>query len=189
MAIKLEFINLIVPNRTIEEVFGEQGGFEFFKQSWGAMTDMVWYDDHICRVDGAMNWPDVHDIVGSWENYGLLGLVDSGAGKYWKDFCIAASFSGPTYPCDWLEFDAVNNAVSMRGRPAGNVVGKGSGTDTLESTSDTVRCKQCGQIVTEEAVTALGEREFGGCYPPMSYQSDSTCMDFQQSYICRRCGG
>jgi len=44
-------------------------------------------------------------------------------------------------------------------------VGKISGTDILESTYDTVRCKQCGQIVTEEALTALGEKEFGD-YPP-----------------------
>ncbi len=32
MAIKLEFINVIVPNTTREAVFAEEGGFEFFKQ-------------------------------------------------------------------------------------------------------------------------------------------------------------
>src|ERR1700674_1992046 len=60
MAIKLEFINVIVPNTTLEAVFAEQGGFEFFKQSYGAMRDMVWYDDHICRVDGSLSqiFPD-----------------------------------------------------------------------------------------------------------------------------------
>jgi hypothetical protein len=41
MAIKLEFINVIVPNATLQAVFAEQGGFEFFKQSCGAMRDMV----------------------------------------------------------------------------------------------------------------------------------------------------
>jgi hypothetical protein len=124
MAIKLEFINLIVPNATLEAVFAREGGFEFFKQSYGAMRDMVWYDDHICRADGAMNWPDLHDVVGWWEERGLVGLIDSDAGKRWKDFCVAASFSGPTYPCDWLEFDAVSNAVSMRGRQKAPLAGK-----------------------------------------------------------------
>jgi hypothetical protein len=127
MAIKLEFINIIVPNTTLEAVFGKQGGFEFFKQSYGAIEDMVWYDDHICRVDGAMYWPDVDDLVRWWEERRLVGLIDSDAGKRWKDFCVAASFSGPTYPCEWLEFDAVNNAVFMRGQPTGRLVGKAGG--------------------------------------------------------------
>jgi hypothetical protein len=124
MAIKLEFINVIVPNSTLEAVFVKEGGFEFFKQSYGAMRDMVWYDDDICRVDGAMNWSDLEDIVGWWEQRGLVGLADADAGKQWKDFCVAASFSGPTFRCDWLEFDGVNNALSMRGRPRGRLVGK-----------------------------------------------------------------
>jgi hypothetical protein len=133
MAIKLEFINVIVPNTTLEAVFAEEGGFEYFRQSYGAMREMVWYDDYICRVDGAMNWPDVHDMVGFWEERGLVGLVDSGIGKQWRDFCVAASFSGPTYPCDWLEFDAVGNAVSMRGQPKGRIVGKEGGTVVADS--------------------------------------------------------
>ena len=112
-----------------------------------------------------MYWPDVEDLVHWWEERGLIGLPDTNTGKQWRDFCVAASFSGPTHPRDWLEFDAVNNAMSMRGRPVGQLVGKISGTDILESTYDTVRCKQCGQIVTEEALTALGEKEFGD-YPP-----------------------
>jgi hypothetical protein len=33
MAIKLEFINLIVPNSTLEAVFVKQGGFEFLKHA------------------------------------------------------------------------------------------------------------------------------------------------------------
>jgi hypothetical protein len=81
MAIKLEFINVIVPNTTIEAAFAEQGGFEFFKQSYGAMRDMVWYDDYICRADGAMNWADVEDMVHWWEELGLIGLADTDTGK------------------------------------------------------------------------------------------------------------
>jgi hypothetical protein len=134
MAIKLEFINVIVPNATLEAVFAEEGGFEYFKQSYGAMRDMVWYDDYICRVDGAMNWGDLDDMVHWWEERGLVGLAETDTGKQWKDFCVAASFSGPTYPCDWLEFDAVNNALSMRGQPKGRIVGKEG--DTVIADSD-----------------------------------------------------
>jgi hypothetical protein len=133
MAIKLEFINVIVPNATLEAVFAEQGGFEFFKQSYGAMKDMVCYDAHICRVDGAMNWADVDDLVHWWEDRGLVGLADTDSGKQWRDFCVAASFSGPTYRCDWLEFDVVDNAVSMRGQPKGRIVGKEVGIVIADS--------------------------------------------------------
>ena len=124
MAIKLEFINLIVPNTTLDAVFAKEGGFEFFKQSYGTMRDMVWCDDYICRVDGAMNWGDVDDLVRRWEEHGIVGLADSDTGRRWMEFCVAASFSGPTFRCDWLEFDALDNSVSMRGRPKGPLVGK-----------------------------------------------------------------
>ena len=57
---------------------------------------MVWYDDNICRVDGAMNWPDVDGLVDWWEERGLVRLVYLDAGKRWKDFCVVdlTRFSG-----------------------------------------------------------------------------------------------
>ncbi len=84
---------------------------------------MVWYDDYMCRVDGAMNWADVEDVVHWWEKRGLIGLVDTDTGKQWWDFCVATAFSAPTYRCNWLEFDAGDNAVSMRAQPKGRIVG------------------------------------------------------------------
>jgi len=87
MAVKLDFINLIVPNITLEAVFIKEGGFNFFKQSYGMLREMVWYDDAICRLDGDMNWLDVDDLVDCWVERGLAGLVDLDAGKQWKDFC------------------------------------------------------------------------------------------------------
>lgn len=133
MAVKLEFINVIVPNATFQAVFAEEGGFAFFKQSYSAMRDTVWYDDHICRVDGAMNWADVEDMVHWWEERGLIGLADTDIGKQWRDFCVATSFVGPTYRCNWLEFDAGDNAVSMRGQPKGRIVGKEGGMVITDS--------------------------------------------------------
>jgi hypothetical protein len=191
MAVKLEYINLIVPNATIGAVFVNEGGFEFYRRSYGVFRELVWYDEHICRVDGAMNWIDMEGIVDFWKERGLVGLVDSSTGKHWKDFCVATSFHGPTYRCDWLDFDAVNNVVSMRGRPTGQVVGKVADAAVAESASDTVWCKQCGGLVTQEAMSALGEAQFGG-YNPVSIQhaepwSEPRIAAFLRSYICKRC--
>lgn len=127
MAIKLEFISLIVPITTIDTIFSAQGGFTFFKQSYGAITEMVWHDAHICRTDGAMNWPDMEQLILGWEERGLVGLSNRGTGRRWIDYCVATSLSGPTYPCDWLEFDKADDTVYLCGKPKGNVIGKGAG--------------------------------------------------------------
>lgn len=124
MAIRLQFINLIIPVATIERVMAVEGGFKGFLRTRGPLLgEMLWHDAYLCRADGAMNWPDVADMVARWEAYGLQGLVGVSPRQWWKDFAIAASRRGPTFPCDWLEYDAVENCVYLAGTPRGDVAG------------------------------------------------------------------
>ena len=121
MAVRLEFINLIIPVATLERLARDAGGFRAVYAPLAG--DMLWHDEHLCRVDGAMNWGDVDDMVARWEERGLQGLVGVAPHQWWKDFAICASLSGPTFPCDWLEYDATDNCVYLAGTPKGEVSG------------------------------------------------------------------
>jgi hypothetical protein len=124
MAIRLQFINLVIPAATLERVLVEQGGFQGFLEAHTAsLGEMVWYDTHLCRVDGAMNWPDVDEMVERWEGRGLQGLVGVAPHQWWKDFAICASGRGATFPCDWLQYDATENCVWLAGADKGEVEG------------------------------------------------------------------
>ena len=122
MAIQLRFISLVIPVARLDKALREQGGFEgFLKQNAHWLGEMVWHDGQLCRAEGAMNWLDVDDMVARWEAYGLQGLVGVGQGQWWKDFAICASKRGPTFPCDWLQYDAVDNCVYLSGTLKGEV--------------------------------------------------------------------
>jgi hypothetical protein len=121
MAIRLQFINLIVPVANLERAFSAQGGFAGFLS--GQPDGMLWHDAHLCRVEGAMNWPDVDEMVARWEALGLQGLVGVAPRQWWKDFAICASGRGATFPCDWLEYDAAGNCVYLAGTAKGEVLG------------------------------------------------------------------
>jgi hypothetical protein len=124
VAIRLQFINLIVPVATLERVLAAEGGFAAFARlQQAAFGGMFWHDRYLCRVDGAMNWADVDDMVERWQAQGLQGLVGTIPHQWWKDFAIAASRRGPSFPCNWLTYDAVDNCVYLTGTDKGEVMG------------------------------------------------------------------
>ena len=124
MAIRLQFINLVIPVATLDRALVAEGGFRQFLEAQGSfLGEMVWHDTYLCRVEGAMNWADVDDMVARWERYGLQGLVGASPHQWWKDFAIATSGHGPTFPCDWLVYDSVDNSVHLAGTPKGDVAG------------------------------------------------------------------
>jgi len=124
VAIKLQFDTIIVPRahftrcRDLPEFLGRlrsDGGFVF---------DINWYDAHLwCET--AMS--DADEIVAEWEARGLLSGAPLRAerGKPWKwlDLCVAASGRGVFGTCDWLEYDAADNCVWLKGTEKGPVVG------------------------------------------------------------------
>jgi hypothetical protein len=117
VAIRLQFISLVIPLATLERVGLRELGHA------QSPDDMRWRDAHLCRVDGAMNWPDVDEMVARWEAHGLQGLVGAASHQWWKDFAICASRRGPTFPCDWLEYDASENCVYLSGTARGEIQG------------------------------------------------------------------
>src|SRR5579859_4876937 len=124
MAVRLQFINLIIPAATLERVLTpEDSVFAALLRGQAPLPEMMWCDAHLCRVEGAMNWPDVDEMVDRWEARGLQGLVGLSPQQWWKDFAICASGRGPTFPCDWLVYDAAENCVSLAGTPKGEVLG------------------------------------------------------------------
>jgi len=124
LAIRLQFINLVIPVATLDRALAAEGGFAGFIAAQGSLLgEMIWHDAQLCRVDGAMNWGDVDAMVERWEAYGLQGLVGAAPHQWWKDFAVCASRRGATFPCEWLQYDAEENCIYLKGKPKGVVAG------------------------------------------------------------------
>lgn len=121
MAVYCEFINFIIPIKTVDAVY--PGGFEQYKKdNPHGFAFRMWHDDFLLR-DGAMSPLDMADIVESWEKLGLQGSVEVDGKKQWKDFCVVEAVQGgPTLPCDWVEFDPKDDSVYIKGAEKGEVV-------------------------------------------------------------------
>ena len=122
MAIRLQFISLVIPVTTLERVLAPEESGLLDSQD-PLLREMTWRDAYLCRLEDAMNWSDVDEMVARWEARGLQGLVGVGPQQWWKDFAVCASGRGATFPCDWLVYDVADNCVYLAGTPKGEVVG------------------------------------------------------------------
>ena len=118
MALKLEFCNVIVPVEKIREKLGD----EAFEKEFSIITSTTWHDGHLFR-DGCMNEYDLAIMLDEWESKGfeLLTIIDSK--KHWKDLCVVNSGHGPSFPCEWIEYDPKQNIVWLKGHEPGVSVG------------------------------------------------------------------
>jgi hypothetical protein len=123
MAVRLEFVNLIVPIEKIEACY--PGGFSAYKKEYREMFGRkLWHDDHLFR-DGVMNPMDAESLVKFWVQYGLVPFDEKEGQKVWKDMCIVKGLpGGPTLPCEWIEFGAEENCVYLKGTSRGPVIGR-----------------------------------------------------------------
>ncbi len=119
MAVVLEFIDLIIPIATIEQC--AVGGFQGFLREEGEWVGkMIWWDDHLCRADGAMNSADVSSMIRKWEERGLRAFTGEGDDRAWSDLSVIDAWRGPRWPCPWLAFD---KAIAWHsGFPPGNAL-------------------------------------------------------------------
>lgn len=110
MAIKCEFIDLIIPISNIDRVY--VGGFSQFKADYiDHFNGRFRHDDFLFR-DGAMNPMDIQHMIEKWEKLGLKGIEENDGVKKWKDFCVVQSLrGGPTLACDWIGFDQETRSV------------------------------------------------------------------------------
>lgn len=109
MALQLEGISVVIPLSKIYEVY--EGGEEAF-----------WKDNHPLEgeCDGEIirmsfsNSTDVECIIEDWKKRGLKPTRKLKSQICWQDLCVVDLFSGPTLPCDWLEYDPENLSARLK---------------------------------------------------------------------------
>jgi hypothetical protein len=118
MAIKLEVCSVIVPLEKIREKLGDH----VYEDQYSMITDVSWHDEYLYRA-GCMNDYDLSDLLDEWEekDFELLTIIDGE--KHWKDVCVVNSGHGPSYPCEWIEYDAEKNIVWLKGQEPGDAIG------------------------------------------------------------------
>lgn len=105
MAVKIEFLNLIIPIEKINEFY--PGGFEGFKRdNQDDIGCRILFDDYILR-DGAMDPMSLKSIAEKWIELGLQPVTNEDGETKFKDICIVdCSYeSHSTLPCDWLNIN------------------------------------------------------------------------------------
>ena len=103
MSIKLEFINLIIPKKTIEKKY--PGGWEqlSFDRQINLDCGADWFDEDLYRA-GAMNDMGIDIMLSELEKKGLKLYKGKGKLRQWNDVCVVYNFSDkPTLPCDWID--------------------------------------------------------------------------------------
>ena len=118
MALKLEVCSVIVPIAKIREKLGD----EAYENRYSIITEITWHDDYLYR-DGCMNAYDLGYMLNEWEEKGFDLITLINGEKYWKDVCIVNSGHGPSYPCEWIEYDAEKNIVWLKGQEPGEIIG------------------------------------------------------------------
>lgn len=123
MAVRCEFIDIIVPIAAIDRVY--PGGFAAFKaENLALFGGRLWHDQHLLR-DGAMSPMAAKEAVAYWESMGLTAMEMRDKVRVWKDVCVVERMSGgPTALCDWLVFDIDRACVYLKGDLAEPVVGR-----------------------------------------------------------------
>lgn len=123
LAVALEFIDFIVPIRTIEGKY--PGGWQrCLDEHKPLVGGRVWFDDHLFR-DGAMNPLDIQRIVERWASKGFETMREVDGRSVWSDCCVVENMrGGPTLPCDWIDFTPDGKAAFLRGTEPGPIAGR-----------------------------------------------------------------
>jgi hypothetical protein len=113
MAVRFQFITLIVPLERIRQVPGLR---ERLKER-GLPS---WEDEHLWATS---SMGPVGDLVEYLESEGLVPRDFSTGVRMWKTVCVVDAFDGPTNPCPWIEVDILEQIAWKRGTPPGEVRG------------------------------------------------------------------
>lgn len=101
MPVRLEFLNIIIPIKSIEKAY--KGGFEeFMRYHFYMVGGKVWYDDYLVR-DGVMDPTYMKPIIENLERRGLKGIVLKDGIEQWQDFCVIDELAELDIPCSWLK--------------------------------------------------------------------------------------
>ena len=115
MAIWLNFINVIVPISNIEKHFNTS--FDEFFDSYSGLK----YHDEYLFATGAMSPNHIEEIVKGFEEKGFIATIKIDGKEHFKDLCVVEALFGITAPCDWLEFNAKEQIVWLKGTNKGEI--------------------------------------------------------------------
>ena len=116
MSLKCHHYDFVIPITNINKVY--KGGFEKFKEVNSHLFAEPYclanhYDEHLVKFS-AMGSSGFDYWINEWEEMGLLGVEESGECKIWKDFCVISWLQGPTFPCEWLDYNKEEHSVQLR---------------------------------------------------------------------------
>ena len=123
MAVALEFLNLVIPIKKIEQHYG--GGWEQYLDDHEQLIGRrLWFDDHLLR-DGAKDPKDMSKLIDEWVDIGLRTIEETNGKPRWVDCCVIASFlNKPTLPCKWVQLSSNGWSASLNEHPPGEIVGR-----------------------------------------------------------------
>jgi hypothetical protein len=123
VAVRLEFIDVIVPIQVIDEKY--PGGFtQCLADLRPLIGRRVWHDGRLLR-DGAMDPAEARRLVEGWQTLGVEPLRWVGGKLQWKELCVVdTAHGGPTVGCEWIEWDPAARIAWLRGLEPGEVVGR-----------------------------------------------------------------
>jgi hypothetical protein len=123
MAIQLEFINLVVPVRTIVELY--PGGWpSFIADHAKRLGRTVWFSSSLVRAGGAMESEMADALIARWTDLGFTATEAVNGRTQWKDFVLVDAFGRSLYPCSWIMVDGAERLAWLRGGDPGGVVGR-----------------------------------------------------------------
>jgi hypothetical protein len=139
MAVRLEFIDLIVPVRVIEDKY--PGGLAQCLRDYAPLLGRrVWHDGYLLR-DGAFDPVGARERAEGWQALGLEPLQWVRGALRWQDICVIdTAVGGPTVPCDWILYDPVHRTASLKGAPPVEVAGRGP-ADSFGRSADRARVR------------------------------------------------
>lgn len=110
MAVRLQFISIIVPRATLATCRDLPAYFSELEPKGAVLFETHWYDEHL-YCETVMSGSDAESLIQAWRDRGLRD----------DQVCAIASHHDPGL--DWLEFDAHDNCVWLRGTERGEVFG------------------------------------------------------------------
>jgi len=108
---------VVIPINVIEKKLDLNFDDFFEKYDQG----IKYHDNHLFST-GAMSPDHTELIVKYFESQGLITLKMIEDKEYFEDLCVVELlFGGPTRPCEWLEFDAQEKIVWLKGTDKGEM--------------------------------------------------------------------
>lgn len=111
MPIQLTYMNsLVIPIEKLATCPGIADIDQFIDQQ----LQFGQRDESLLVIPGGQNQMDVMLLLEDYVSLGLKPTRKKRGENWWNDLCVVDSSTGPTAPCEWLEWDAVKVTVSLK---------------------------------------------------------------------------